>query len=376
MHIVWFSWKDISHPEAGGAELVSDHIRRNLVLAGHSVTLITALYEGARKSETVGGVNVLRQGNRFTVYHKSKGQYKKIPSDSIVDIVIDEMNTIPFFTNLYTGSTPRVLLTYQLARKVWFYQMFFPLSIIGFLLEPIYLRLISRGYKLVLTESESTKTDLQKYGFKKDYIKTFRVGMDLKPLTTLGAKKISGKILFLGALRPMKRPLEAIKAFECARAEMPELHLNIAGDASGKHASKVLEYISNSEHKQAISALGRVSGSERIDLLKKSDIILVTSAKEGWGLIVTEANSQGTPAIAYNTDGLRDSVVNDRTGSLVIDGDNKKMGNTICELLRDASKYNYLRTNAYNHSKQFTFSNSYKDFMNALKEVLDEKKAN
>ena len=39
-----------------------------------------------------------------------------------------------------------------------------------------------------------------------------------------------------------------------------------------------------------------------------------TSVKEGWGLIVTEAGSQGTPAIVYDVDGLRDIVVESETG--------------------------------------------------------------
>ncbi len=376
MRIVWFSWKDINHPEAGGAELVSDHIRKNLSANGHSVILITARYRNSKKYEAVDGIEVLRYGGKYSVYAKARKQYRGVLEDGPVDLVVDEMNTLPFFAGFYSGDVPRILLTYQLARKVWFYQMVFPLSLVGYILEPLYLKLISGRYNLILTESESTKCDLQKYGFNQDAIRVFKVGMELEPLRALGLKKVSGNILFLGALRPMKRPLEAVRAFEHARERMPRLRLKIAGDTSGKHGKKVLDYINKSKHKSAISVLGRVSGDDRINLLKNSDIILVTSVKEGWGLIVTEANSQGTPAVAYNTDGLRDSIIDNETGLLVDDGDNKKMGNTICELLLDASKYKYLRTNAYSHSKQFTFSNSYNDFINAVKKVVDEKKAN
>lgn len=75
------------------------------------------------------------------------------------------MNTIPFMGFSYS-STPTVLLTYQLAREVWFYQMIFPLSLFGYLIEPLYLRYMSKKYLAVLTESQSTKTNLAKFGFK------------------------------------------------------------------------------------------------------------------------------------------------------------------------------------------------------------------
>lgn len=376
MHIVWFSWKDSDHPEAGGAELVSSHIRQNLVQSGHSVTLLTARYAGSKASEVIDGVKVIRCGGRFSVYIKAKKEYKKLTQNSKVDLIIDEMNTLPFFTAFYSKPITSVLLTYQLARIVWFYQMKFPISLIGYIIEPIYLKIISKRYNLVITESESTKNDLQKYGFNKQDINIARVGMKLKPIAKLSPKETSGKLLFLGAMRPMKRPIDAVKAFELAKDKMPNLTLDIAGDNSGKYARQVINYIRNSRHRDAITVHGRVSDETRLSLLKDSDLILVTSIKEGWGLIVTEANSQGTPAVAYDADGLRDSVVDNRTGILVDSGDTAGMSDAICELLDDASKYTYMRSEAHRHSKQFTFKNSYDDFMKVIKKVVDEKENN
>jgi glycosyltransferase involved in cell wall biosynthesis len=373
MHIVWFSWKDINHPEAGGAELVSSHIRENLVQSGHSVTLITARYAGSKASEVIDGVKAIRCGGRLSVYIKAKKEYKKLTQNSKVDLIIDEMNTLPFFTAFYSKPITSVLLTYQLARVVWFYQMKFPISLIGYLIEPIYLKLIASRYRSVITESESTKKDLQLFGFNKNQIDIIRVGMKLKPITKLNPKKTSGKILFLGAMRPMKRPIDAVKAFELAKDKMPNLTLNIAGDNSGKYARQVLNYIGRSRHKDSITVLGRVSDETRLSLLKDSDLILVTSIKEGWGLIVTEANSQGTPAVAYDTDGLRDSIENNKTGLLVDNGNTVEMAGSICDLLTDASKYEKVRFSAWQSSKQYTFQNSFDDFKFIIKGIYEKK---
>jgi glycosyltransferase involved in cell wall biosynthesis len=140
--------------------------------------------------------------------------------------------------------------------------------------------------------------------------------MHLTPLATLPKKKPTGRVLSLGAVRPMKRTLDIVKAFEIARDTNDELTLTIAGDVSTPYAKKVINYIERSRHTSAIDVRGRVSMDEKTDLMRSSDVILVASIKEGWGLIVTEANSQGTPAITYDTDGLRDSVQENITGYL------------------------------------------------------------
>jgi glycosyltransferase involved in cell wall biosynthesis len=366
VHITWFSWKDINHPEAGGAERVSDAIRKRLVVDGHRVTLITARYPGSQARETAAGVQTIRVGSRYSVYLKARRQYKKLP---VQDLIIDEMNTIPFMASFYRGSAVPVLLTYQLARRVWFYQIAFPLSIIGYIVEPLYLHLISKRYQLVLTESNSTKQDLQRYGFREQDIVVFRVGMDIKRPAKLLAKKPSNTIIFLGALRPMKQPVDAIQAFEKACDQQPNLRLILAGNTAGSYAEKVRQYVKQSRHREAIDMRGRISEAEKSSLLQEAQLIIVTSIKEGWGLIVTEANSQGTPAIVYDTDGLRDSVQDSQTGLVVPAGDTTALSKALLELMANPQKREALRVAAFEHSKQFTYNQSYEDFSQALQRL-------
>jgi glycosyltransferase involved in cell wall biosynthesis len=252
--------------------------------------------------------------------------------------------------------------------------MMFPISLVGYLLEPLYVRLLSKKYAVTATESKSTKNELVTHGFKKSAVKVFRVGMKLKPVVKLSPKHDLKTIIFFGALRPMKQPLEAIKAFEAARDQDNSLQLNVAGSTTGNYAKKVQAYVAKSRHVDAITLLGRVSDEVKAALMQEASVLLVTSVKEGWGLIVTEANSQGTPAIAYDTDGLRDSVVNNKTGLLVPAKRPDLMGNAICQLLGNASKYSQMRANAHAHSKQFTFKNSYEDFIKIIEGQNEEKK--
>ena len=365
MKILWLTWKDRSHPLSGGAEAVSGEIMDRLVRDGHKVKMITAKYEKSKDHETINGLEIFRVGGRYSVYLKAKKLYKE-KLNGWADVVIDEMNTIPFGSGFYNKSK-NILLCYQLAREVWFHQMIFPLSFIGYSLEPIMLRVISKKYPTVLTESNSTKLDMNKYGFKN--VNTFRVGMELKPLPRLGKKTRSNVILCFGSIRPMKRTLHAIKAFEIARDNNPNLKIIIAGSNQGLYARKVTKYVSKSRHSNSIDILGKVSPKKKLDLMRQADIILVTSIKEGWGLIITESNSQGTPAIAYDVDGLRDSVQDKITGLLIPNSSFQAMGNGIIDLLSNDTVYESLRHEAWQYSKNFTFENSYYDFVQIINNI-------
>lgn len=363
MKIVWFSWKDINHPAAGGAENISWEIMKRLVINGHQVRLITVRYKGSSRRETIDGVEVFRTGNRLSVYPKAAFLFR-LQMSKWPDKVVDEMNTIPFAVGFYS-SKKRILLAYQLARKVWFYQAPPPISYLGYIIEPIYLYALSRRYKIVLTESESSRQDFAKYGFSTNNTKVFRVGINLKPVKALSATKSADSLLVLGAIRPMKRTLDAIKGFEIARDNNPNLSLKLAGSDNGEYASKVRDYVQQSRHAEAIQVLGRVSESRRLDLMSRASLIMVTSIKEGWGLIVTEANSQGTPAVAYDVDGLRDSIKNGVTGLLVESGDTNALGSAVSKLLSNTDQYSVMRKQAWLDSQQYTFDNCYQDFTTA-----------
>jgi glycosyltransferase involved in cell wall biosynthesis len=360
--VLWLSWKDRNHPEAGGAETVSGEIMDHLVQDGHEVTLLTARYPGSTAEETSNGITIHRSGNRFSVYLEAKKRYAR-DFQGWPDIIIDEMNTIPFASGFYSKEK-NLLLCYQLAREVWLHQMVAPVSWVGYLSEPFMLRALAKRYRVSATESKSTQKDMERYGFKN--VHTFRVGMALQPLTSLGTKTKSNMVLSLGSVRPMKRTLHAVMAFEVARDKDPQLRLVLAGDTSTPYAKKVTEYMQNSRHQEAIEVLGRIPAQRRLELMREADVIVVSSLKEGWGLIVTEANSQGTPAIGYDTDGLRDSIQDGVTGLLCPDGDYTAMGDRIIEMLADTERYASMRTAAWQWSKEFTFENSYQDFLEIM----------
>jgi glycosyltransferase involved in cell wall biosynthesis len=164
----------------------------------------------------------------------------------------------------------------------------------------------------------------------------------------------------------MKNTIDQIKAFELAKEKIPELQMKIAGVGSGRYYNKAMRLIEESIYSKDIEYLGKVSKEEKINLMQKCHLIMVTSIKEGWGLIVTEANSQGTPAIVYNVDGLCDSVRNNKTGFISKENNPECLAQNIVQLCHDKKLYSQFQTTALKWSKTLTFDKMYKEFMKLL----------
>jgi len=368
VNILWLTWKDHGHPTAGGAEVVLRELSRRLIRDGHSVTWLTCGYTGTEQLESIDGINIIRIGrNRYIHSLQAFTYYARKLKDKF-DIVIEVVNTAPYFSVFFGKKSRRFLFYHQLAGSVWFHEARPPMSYVGrYVLEPLATRLLSRADVKTITVSESTKRDLAHFGFKKERTHIISEGIQLKPIPRLGSieKFTDPTILSLGALRAMKRTMHQISAFERARQQMPNLRLKIAGSAEGSYGHKVLNRINQSPYANDIEYLGKVTEQTKIQLMQKSHLIAVTSIKEGWGLIVTEAASQGTPAVVYDVDGLRDSVRNGETGIITTQSPGA-LAEGILTMLENQEQYSRMREAAWRWSKQITFNNAYKDFKKIL----------
>ena len=367
-HILWLAWKDYTHPQAGGAEVVLREFMQRQVADGHRVSLLTVRHKGAKAREMLDGIDIIRIGtNRYTHSFQALWHYVRHLRGRY-DVVIETVNTAPYLSILFKTRAKRFALAHQLAREVWFHELKSPLSHIGYyILEPTALRLMSRAKVPLITISESTKQDIAKFGWNPERTHIVSEGIEMTPVDDLRAttKYSRPTILSLGAMRGMKRTLHQIEAFEQAKKHIPDLRFKLAGDSKSPYGQQVLERIAASPYKDDIEYLGRVSPTDKITLMRRCHLIVVTSVKEGWGLIVTEAASQGTPAVVYDVDGLRDSVRNGETG-IVSQPTPASMADGIVELLTDPQRYQAVRHNAWEWSQDITFDKGYQQFNTVL----------
>jgi glycosyltransferase involved in cell wall biosynthesis len=363
--VLFVNWKDIKNPETGGAEIVADELCKRLIKDGYEVTFLTSKFKNSLEDEVVNGYNVIRKGKyKFTLAFAGLWYYLCNLRNKY-DIIIDTVNTVPYFIGFFRGKAKYFLFYHQLAEEVWEYQMKFPFSKIGrFVLEPVATWLNSCLKVQTVTISQSTKDNLSRYGFKKENIHIISEGIQINPLdkVNISKKEKIFTVLFLSALRKMKRPDHAIKAFIEANKTVKNIRMWIAGGGEMDYELKMLVKQNNLENK--VTFYGRVSEKKKVELLQKASVLVSTSIKEGWGLIVTEANSQGTPAIGYNVDGLRDAL--SQGGNLISNDNITDLSTKIILLEKDFNRNNNnyidLIKKVHLKSKKINFNNAYKDF--------------
>ena len=297
MRILIFNWKDLAHPAAGGAEVFTERIARELVGRGHAVTLFAATVAGMPEREPVEGVEIVRRGGRLGVYREARRFWREQPARAY-DVVVDEINTRPFLTPRWTHGTPVVALIHQLAREIWFCETPWPVAVLGrYALEPWWLR----AYRDVpaLTVSESSAESLRRHHGWRD-VSVLPEGHTPHPIPDV-AKEREPTVVFLGRLVQMKRPEDAVASMRELRRSVPNARLWVIGD--GPLSERL-----RSEGTPDVELLGRVSGEELRDRLARAHVHVATSVREGWGLNVSEAAACGTPSIGYAVPGLVDSI--------------------------------------------------------------------
>src|SRR2546425_6471929 len=318
MRILILSWKDTSHPLAGGAEVFTEEVARSLVQRGHNVTLFAAAVTGRPSRETVGGIEVIRRGSRLTVYHAARRFWDEQPAQSF-DVVVDEINTRPFMTPRWVRDTPVVALIFQLAREIWFYETPLPVAALGrFALEPWWLR----SYRAVpaLTISKSSAESLDRHHGWRD-VTVVPVGLEMLEVPHV-PKEQQPTVVFLSRLVAMKRPEHALEAFSILTRHDHTARMWIMGD--GPHRERLAKALP-----PGAALLGRVDEKERAARLARAHVLVATSVREGWGLNVSEAAACGTPSIGYRVPGLVDSV--QAAGGAVVEPKPEALGKALVD---------------------------------------------
>jgi glycosyltransferase involved in cell wall biosynthesis len=364
MKILMLNWRCVKNPRMGGAEIFTHNILKRLQAKGHEISQFSALPQGFPYSEKIDGINFYRKGTQYTVHLNAYSFFKK--NKDKFDLVIDQINTIPFFTPFYVKK-PRITLIHQLAQPVWKYQAPPIISHIGNFIEPHYLKFYKN--EKIFTVSDSTKQDLIDIGCKSKNIIILPEGIEHKPLLTLpsvDSVKIPFSILYFGSVRPMKRVEEPIKAMQYIVKEYANAVLTIAGGSEKKYRKKLESLIKKLKLQKNVNFIGKTTDKEKFELMKKHMVLVATSVREGWGLIVTEANSMGTPAVVYDIHGLRDSTKHLETGLVCKENTPYELAENIKRLFKDKFLYTYLRKNAWKWSKTFSWDKTATEFLNGI----------
>ncbi|MFT4575426.1 MAG: N-acetyl-alpha-D-glucosaminyl L-malate synthase BshA [Polaribacter sp.] len=165
--------------------------------------------------------------------------------------------------------------------------------------------------------------------------------------------------------RPVKRTDDVVRIFEKVQQQIPA-KLLMVGDGPTKRAAELLAKKLGIQDK--VIFLG--NSSEVVEILCYSDVFLLPSETESFGLAALEAMAAKTPVISTNTGGLPEVNVDGVTGFLSEIGDVEDMANNALKILKDDATLIAFKKNAKEHTKRFSLKNIlpvYEDIYESLK---------
>ena len=332
MKILLVNWNDRENPHAGGAEIHLHELFGRIAGWGHEVHLITSSWPGAAPRATIDGIHVIRVGGRHSFAMLGRSAVRHELGGQRFDVVVEDINKVPLFLPALTD-LPFVAIVPHLFGTTAFAEASAPMAAIVWASElPI-----PRGYRRAGFHaiSESTRDDLVRRGVAAERVVVIHPGVDSRlyhpdPGTPRAPRPT---FLYLGRLKRYKGVEFALRALALARESRGDMTLDICGQ--GDDRSRLERVTRDLRLQDAVRFLGFVPDAEKQRLLRTAWAVVFPSPKEGWGITNVEAAASGTPAIASDSPGLRESVQHGVTGYLVPHGDVRTLADRMAGLAGD-----------------------------------------
>ena len=332
MRILVVNWNDRENPHAGGAEVHLHEIFGRLVRGGHQVDLVASGWPGAAPRAVLDGIQVYRSAGRFGFALRGRAAVRRRLRARAYDVVVEDLNKVPLYLEWVTP-LPLAVLVHHLFGATVFREAAWPVASLVWLAE----RPLRWAYRRAAFQavSDSTRDDLIARGVAARRIEVIREGVDTAWYCPDGSTPRNPRptFLYLGRLKRYKGVEIALRAAAAARAVRSDLTLEIAGQGDDRPR---LEALAGSLGLgDAVRFLGFVAEEEKRRLLRRAWALVFPSPKEGWGITNVEAAACGTPALASDSPGLRDSVRDGITGYLVSHGDWRALADRMLALAGD-----------------------------------------
>jgi len=366
MRLLVLNWQDRTHPQAGGAEVHLHEIFSRMVERGHEVTLYCCSYPGAAATETLDGINVIRHGSRSTFNWTVRRMYMRRFAKERFDIVIDDINKIPFFT-------PRFVQRPLLAVVHHFFgdSIFNEAGRLAGTYVKYFEDKIGRVYNNtpVCVVSDSTRKECIDRGLLAENITIIHNAIDhTKFPMRVGTKDARPTIVYVGRLKKYKSIDHLIRAVAIVAKTLPTVRLNVLGTGDGRaELERLATSLGLQDH---IHFLGFVSDAQKVESLSQAHVVANPSVKEGWGITNIEANACGTPVVSADVPGLRDSVRDGESGLLYPYGNIELLAAHLLRVLVDRNERERLSQGALRWASTFTWERSSREMQDLCERVI------
>jgi len=356
LRLLLLNERDPRHPRAGGAEIHVYEILRRLVARGHAVSHLAVRFEDAPTRETVDGIDVRRVARLPLYYPAAAVACARETRRGAFDVVIDCLNKLPFLSPLYARA-PVLALCHHLFGTTAFRQVAWPIAATVVATEKL-IPTVYRG-RPFLTISESSRDDLVARGVSREQVAVSPPGIARPTVSPRPLAERPLRITNVGRLEPYKRVDVMLQAIAPLARAHPKLEIVVIGRGTDQpRIERIARELGLAEQTRI---LGFVTDAERDRFVAESRVCVCASEKEGWGLTVIEANAVGTPVVASDAPGLRDSVRNGETGWLVPIGDVEGFRARIAQLLVADAAAEAMAQRALTWSRRFDWDRATDD---------------
>jgi glycosyltransferase involved in cell wall biosynthesis len=366
VNILLLNWQDRENPQAGGAEIHLHEIFGRIAAAGHRVTMVVSGWRGAPREVELDGIRVLRVGGRHSYPLRVGSQVRRLEREERFDVAVEALNKVPLYAPLWVEA-PVMLLVHHLFGATAFREASPPVALATWLSE----RPLGRVYRNVPAEaiSRSTREDLIGRGLRPEAIRVIHPGVDLdRFIQSAGPRAASPTFLYLGRLRRYKGVQLLVRAVALLRDRGVRVDLRIAG--RGSYERRLRALATRLRVADRVHFEGFVSEEAKPGLFGEAWANLFPSPKEGWGITNLEAGACGTPSIAADAPGLRETVVDGETGVLVEPGSAAAFAEAIAALSGDRARVEALGTAARRHAARFTWDAAARETLEHLRSVV------
>jgi glycosyltransferase involved in cell wall biosynthesis len=370
VRILALNWRDPHNPEAGGAEIHLHEILKRAVTAGHEVIQVSHAIQWLPEREVIDGVQIHRHGQWYSYNYTLKKYCRSLNLDSF-DLIVEDLCKVPVFSPSWSR-TPVLAIVPHLFGTTAFREVSILKAIYVNLLEAMIPRVYRKCNFVAI--SDSTKHDLQRRGIPGEQISVIPCGIDTGFYRHDPAvQPENGRLLFVGRLKKYKGVQHLLEALKILHRRGIAANLTVIGEGDYSHALKLM--VGKLDLQDSVSFEGFIPQEEKLKWLQKACVAVFPSAKEGWGLTVIEANCCGTPVVASNSDGLRDSVKDGETGILVEHRNSNALAEALESILTNSSKRNELAANALEWAKTFNWDHTGEKMLDVMNRTAGGKNA-
>ena len=310
----------------GGAEKRVYEMARRLVKRGHEVHWYGIGWwwpENGQKDIEIEGIHLHGVCKPMDLYNDERRSIDEavyfavrlLPKLGREKFDVIDCQGFPFFScftakinSLFSGS-PLVITLHEVWNDYW-YEYLGKAGFFGKLVEKLMINLTGR----IITVSKKTKADLKAMKSSEKSV-VIPNGIDFNYISKISPSDKKSDIIFAGRLIKEKNVEILIRAIPDVKEKIPDIKCCIIGD--GPERAKLDKLVQELDIQNNVEFKGFMKDySSLISYMKSSEVFVLPSTREGFGIVVIEANACGLPVVVVDSkmNAASDLIINNKNG--------------------------------------------------------------